>query len=229
MTSAKKEVQAFVAPLLSRHPDMELIGRAIVLKPVHHLLRIIYIDRTSSAHVCQPHWGVSGLWTRHESWPLGQGDRLFGAGIWHLLRPELPSLLVDIVEKDALAKLEAAKTIRDYVALSMPSEPYKIRFVAAYVRHLLVLGELDEARAILKTDERAKWWLGQLNQLGIKDRLMDLGNDLGHDDRLVLARHFHECEAYSVGKLKIGHLWERTPFPLEAHEVRSDVHDRPSN
>jgi hypothetical protein len=213
VTTAKQEVKAFVAPLLSSHPNMVLIGRAIVLKPVHHLLRTIYIDRTSSAHVCQPNWGVSGLWSKNDSWSLGHGDRLHR--LWNMTQPDLPRLLVEDVEGIALPKLEAVKTIRDYIALSMPSEEYRIQYVAAYVRHLLVLGEFDEARMILKKDERTRWWLGQLDELGIKDRLMDLGNDLGRNDRLALAGLFHEWEAYSVEKLKIGHLWERTPFPLE--------------
>lgn len=166
--------------------------------------------------VCQPHWGVSEMWVQYDSMPIGHGDRLFGAGVWNLLRPELPRLLIEIVERDTLPKLQAVKTIRDYVALAMPTEAYRTQFVVSYVRHLLVLGDLDEAASILKTNERARQqWLGRLDQIGIKDRLMDLGNNLGAADRTTLAAFFHGLEAYSVEKLKIGHLWERSPFPLE--------------
>jgi hypothetical protein len=35
------------------------------------------------------------------------------------------------------------------------------------------------------------------------------------DDRPAIARLLHEWEAFTIGKLKLEDIWERTPFPLE--------------
>ena len=87
----------------------------------------------------------------------------------------------------------------------MPTEAYRTQFVASYVRYLFVLGDLDEVVSILKTNEPPKLWLEHLDQIGIRDRLLDLGNRLGAaSDRTTLAAFFHGVEAHTVENLKIG-------------------------
>ena len=41
------QVKKAVQPLLQRNHDLALVGRLVVLKPVHHILRGVYIDRSS--------------------------------------------------------------------------------------------------------------------------------------------------------------------------------------
>ncbi|MEZ5849035.1 MAG: hypothetical protein R3D68_00100 [Hyphomicrobiaceae bacterium] len=50
MTTAA-QVKRMAKPLLARHPDLALVGRMIVIRPVRHVLRAIYIDRTRSVNV----------------------------------------------------------------------------------------------------------------------------------------------------------------------------------
>ncbi|OZB03406.1 MAG: hypothetical protein B7X67_17115, partial [Rhizobiales bacterium 39-66-18] len=77
-------------------------------------------------------------------------------------------------------------------------------------------GNLDAARDLIATSEFASYvWLPHLKRLGLDEKLLALGNKLPHEDRLTLAGLLHEWEAYSVEKLKLGKIWERTPFPLE--------------
>ena len=45
MTTVAQVKQA-VQPLLQRNPDLALVGRLLVIKPVHHVLRCVYIDRS---------------------------------------------------------------------------------------------------------------------------------------------------------------------------------------
>lgn len=213
MTTAK-EVKELVAPLLARHPEMTLVGKAVIVGPVRHLMHIIYIDRTSSADVCQPHWGVDETFFKHEEMSLGTGDRLHG--LWRISDANLPQRLIKDVEEIALPKLAAIRSIRDYMAFAMPSEAHRRAWASTYVEYLLVLGDLEIARDVLASDERvSKWWFPRLDNLGIRERLMSLGNQLDAADRAKLAGLFHEWEAYTVHKLKIAHLWEQTPFPLE--------------
>ena len=46
-------------------------------------------------------------------------------------------------------------------------------------------------------------------------RLKELCRRLAADDRAGLAALLHDWEAQTVRNLKIEHLWEPTPFPLE--------------
>ena len=46
-------------------------------------------------------------------------------------------------------------------------------------------------------------------------RLKELCARLAADDRRGLAQLLHEWEAITVKNLKLEHLWEPTPFPLE--------------
>jgi hypothetical protein len=41
------QVKQVVQPLLQSNPDLALVGRMIVVKPVHHLLRGVYLARSS--------------------------------------------------------------------------------------------------------------------------------------------------------------------------------------
>ncbi len=101
--TAAKEVKQLISPLHARHPEMALVGKAIIVGPVRHLLHTIYIDRASSADVCQPPWGITRLFLQLHDMQLGKGDRLHG--LWRLSDPGLPERLIAEVESIALPKL----------------------------------------------------------------------------------------------------------------------------
>ncbi len=218
MTTAR-QIKALVAPLLARHDDLVLVDRCVVITPIHHLIRGITIDRTGESSRCRPIWGISALIEEHEFFPLGFGDRLYRSGpsgLWPWSDPGLPKALVEAAESQALPRLRAASDFRDYIAIAFPNEPTRRMYSAAYVRYLFAAGDIDKARDILASDERAAgYWAPHLRRLGIRERLMERGDPLVAEDRTQLAAFLHESEGRTVEKLKIGHLWERTPFPLE--------------
>jgi len=39
------DVRKIVAPLLAAHDDLVLVGRMLAIKPVHHILRGVHLDR----------------------------------------------------------------------------------------------------------------------------------------------------------------------------------------
>ena len=59
--STKAQVAELVMPYLERHLDLVLSGRDVVLLPVEHLSRGVYVDRTSSKGQISPKWGVTLL------------------------------------------------------------------------------------------------------------------------------------------------------------------------
>lgn len=54
--STLAETQTILRPYVQRYPDLILIGRAVILLPVQHLLCGYFVDRTSSPEVLRPFW-----------------------------------------------------------------------------------------------------------------------------------------------------------------------------
>ena len=71
-------------------------------------------------------------------------------------------------------------------------------------------GRLDEARQIC-CGELANW----PSDSGFARRPRMIGARLAEDDIAGAAALLHEWEATTVRNLKIEHLWQPTPFPLE--------------
>src|SRR5215475_9613867 len=78
------QVREVVQPLLQRNPDLELVGRLVVIKPVHHILRGIYIDRSLDRQLFVPTWAVMFLFEPSESFSYNWGGRLYNRahGAW---------------------------------------------------------------------------------------------------------------------------------------------------
>lgn len=219
MTTAR-EVKKLVAPLLARNPDLALVGRLIVLTPVHHVLRGIFIDATSQANQCDPRWLMMDLLFKADDLIYGIGGSLFRSKprtLWWLDDPEISADLVYVAERDALPKLRSTRTLQDYLEAALPKDPVALQRVwGMRFSFAVAMGDLDAARGFLESD-RQNFYARQMNEFrpGLADRLLQDGARVSADDRQALADYLHACEAYTVGKLKIAHLWERTPFPVE--------------
>ena len=55
------QVKRVVGPLLKRNPDLALVKRLVVIKPVHHILRGIYIDHSHDPKSLVPTWAANFL------------------------------------------------------------------------------------------------------------------------------------------------------------------------
>ncbi len=220
-----RQVRRLVTPLIERNADLVLVRQTVVIKPVHHILRGIMIDRTSDKTRCRPRWIATELFTKHDFIPVGLGELLSHPdGLWWLSDPKLPAALADIIERDALPKLRRIEKIRDYAQAAIPTDPQAyIHYAAADVLYLLAEGNLGAAVDVLAAEKQAAtYWMPQLRQLGLDRRLPALRDRLGVADRAKLASLLHEWEAYTVDKLKLRDVWEPTPFPLELASDASD-------
>jgi hypothetical protein len=81
----------------------------------------------------------------------------------------------------------------------------------------VALGNLDHARMIAA--KHLEQWSPDLarddDSRATYARLGELCGLLMSDDREGLIRLLHEWEATTVKNLKIEHIWEPTPFPIE--------------
>ena len=112
------------------------------------------------------------------------------------------------------------RTFEDFVTFADSSERFSLTGFRGY--HLRAVG-VDAARGELKAARRTcaeligghtKWSMPLMREEfdRVTGTLCPL---LAADDRAGMARLLHQWEAYTVEKLKIGHIYEPTPFPLE--------------
>ena len=60
------DVRAVLKPFVERHPDLLLIGRAVILRPFRHLMCGYYLDRTSAPELVKLLWFANMMYV---PWP----------------------------------------------------------------------------------------------------------------------------------------------------------------
>jgi hypothetical protein len=232
MTTAA-QAKKMVQPVLARHPDLALVGRWIYVKPVHHFARAVLIDRTAYADEFEPRWAVVHLFEAQRFFPLDWGEFLTNErsrrrGLWFMSDPDVELALIEAIEQQALPKLRAIKTLDDYLAY-VSRHMFRHKLFSWPQCKMVVdvaLGDLDVARALCRKNLE-HWSVDRPNydddDRAENRRLRELCARLAADDRAGLAQLLHEWEVYTVRNLKIEHLWEPTPFPLELPAAESNA------
>ena len=224
------QVRQVVQPLLHRNPDLAMIGRLVVIKPVQHILRGIYIDRIGVPRLFMPAWAVVFLFEPRQSFSYNWGERIGrpvpGAASWDANDPGTPAMMCEAIEKGALSLLRPIKTIDDFAKFTS-KERFPHTFLDLYkIRKIFVdvaRGDLDTARSICDYLASDKGKLGHLPMMQQEyDRVTkELCPLVAANDRTGLARLLHSYEAQSVRNLKLEKFWERTPFPIELSDAVS--------
>lgn len=221
MTS-QRQVRQLLVPLVEKHPDLALVGRWLYLKPVRHLLRGILIERTGEADRFRPWWAVAPLCEPERAFPLNWATMISSSArrLWFWQDEEISTDFAAALEEQALPQLRAIATLDDFMAFADSPERFSLTAFRWY--HLRSVG-VDAARGDLETARktcvelmggRTKWSVPSMREEF--DRVTgELGPLLAANDRAGMARLLHEWETYTVEQLKIGHIYEPTPFPLE--------------
>jgi len=215
------QVKEVVQPLLQRNSDLALVGRIVVIKPVHHILRGIYIDRMSAPLIFRPIWAVVFLFEPRQTLSFNWGERVYRRpGSWDVSDPDTPAAMAEAIEEQALPLLRPVQSINDFIRFTTeerfprtPLDFYELRKVFVDIAR----GDLDAARSICKflmTDRGKRKHLPRMQEEydRITQRLWPL---VAANDRPGLARLLHEFEAGSARDMKLDKLWEPTPFPIE--------------
>lgn len=225
MTTAR-QIRALTRPLLDRHADLALVaGRMVWLKPVAHVAREIWIDRTGRASDFYPKWHLTPMFTP-EVTPASSGGwcwdlirRPLRPGDWNWIDPTVPEDFVRQVEAETLPILRPVDTLEAYVAFA---RAHREAAMSTGHRWTLVmeiaLGNLEAARA---------WWdkaaLGfsmdvpdlTPRERFVRGRYNELGPPLLDGDRAALAAILHRWERENVTGTAAEPIWTPTPFPIE--------------
>lgn len=209
-------VRTVVKPLLARNSDLALVERLVVVKPVRHLLRGVYIDRTSAVSEFHPVWAIVFLFEPEVIFSFNWGGRFQSREYWNVDDLTTQSDLCEAIEREALPKLRPVETLDDFMAYldnprftKLEDHPWRAAIVYA------ARGDFQAALAACARIEKgasyyARYLTDEYNYI-----MRDLRPLVEREDRVSLARLLHEWEAASVRNLKLEQYWEPSPFPLE--------------
>lgn len=211
------QVRRAVRPLIQQHSDLANIGRFVMIKPVRHIWRAVFIESTIDPHAFAPCISVDILVPAETRRSRGFGQRIFRniygprdirSSDWDIRQPETVKQMLDMIDNEALPKLYTINTFEDYFAfISSFGREYTghIQYLEVYIP--AANGDLELSR---KNLERHAPILADFKEYRPKfyRALLD-------GDRFEIARILHEWEAVTVNTHKLEKIWERTPFPLE--------------
>jgi hypothetical protein len=215
------QVRQAVQPLLRRNPDLALVGRLIVVKPVHHILRGIYVDRSLDPKLFVPTWSIIFIAEPRDQIGFHWGSRVFRPGsVWDISEPELPMEMCEAIEREALPSMRSIKTIDDFVTFTSEErfpDTYLDLYPASRIFVDVARGDLEAASKIcdyMRSDRAKRRYLPDMQHKydWVTKELCPL---IAANDRPGLARLLHDYEAQSVKNLKLEKFWESTPFPIE--------------
>jgi len=115
-----RQVKKAMQPLLQRNPDLALVGRFVVIKPVRHILRGVYIDASSVPSQFVPIWSINFLFGPSVAFDRiwGRQVRLASTGFWRGDDPATYKEWFDEIEQNVLPVLRLVQTIDDFAAFN---------------------------------------------------------------------------------------------------------------
>lgn len=220
------QVKQMVQPLLQRNSDLALVGRLVVIKPVHHILRGVSISRSLDPNLFVPKWAVIVLFKPRERFMFNWGEGNYRVRperqVWNINDPQASISMCQEIERVALPLLRPIQGIDDFVGFTT-KENFDWMALDYYRDWKLFVdvarGDLQAARdacAFFATNDANDSPDTRERYDSITKTLCPL---LAANDRSGLAGFLRDCEAYSVKKMKLEKFWEPTPFPLELQQV----------
>jgi len=196
------DIKRYLKPLLQKRTDLVLIGRALIIRPVRHLLRGAFFDRTGNKYQFQ-------VWRYFE--PLMGGGRSVGFGhyihptLWQVWQPFFEPLLLDSLAEDIFDYVGEMTTFDDFAgALEGRNEFHSMRVTA-----LVLAGQRERAVEMVNEIERSypgdPYW-----QPWVKARRTFMEREISS-----VCEEFRRKEAETAKELKLGDIWEPAPFAVE--------------
>lgn len=206
-----KDVRNVVQPLLQRYDDLALIGRTIVVKPVHHFVRGVRLERRMDPKLFLPTTDIYILFG-YGHYPLGGfGDRFNdpASETPSVSDPHSIEAMFDLIEKEVLPYLRSMQTLESYIAFASQREFQSNYVFGDPIRFFLAIALGDFASAL------SIWESNSILRSNMDRLTPSLHPALRGEDEGELARLLHARERITVYGLKLTKIWETTPFPLE--------------
>src|SRR5262245_13140329 len=195
------DIKRYLSPLLKLRSDLVLVGRMLLVRPVRHLLRGATFASLSDKYSFR-------LWRYFQLLgdPEGGGcSDSFHEGQWKVWQPHFEPLLFATLADEVFAHLGPMTTLADFA--THPPDPDN--FPTVHVRAFVLSGERDQAADYIDKMEHRK--LGNpYREHWAKEQRAFLARDIGD-----VCAESHATEAKIIKAMKLEHIWEPSPFPVE--------------
>jgi hypothetical protein len=199
------DLRRYLKPLLKVRDDLVLIERYLVIRPVRHLLRGVFFDR-SDRHNLGPVGRIRPLYLREG---LKQFGNRFGPVPWRVDEPYFLALLETLLAQDAFERVGKVTTLSEFGTYLLMKDWVGFLDDWAFINTLLLAGERERAAEQI---ERVR------DEYGSSDRdYRELSALLDHSSRDVesFCAQYHAQEASAAKELQLEKIWEPSPFPIE--------------
>lgn len=238
------QVRKAVQPLLLRHEDLALVGRFLIVTPVHHIVRGVYIDSSGDRRVFAPRTDVNLMF-------VNRNPQAFGWGT-HLRHPCFNFLDSPEYESDNFKKADAVFTMMKVdprVGSWDFDNPNAVGTMLEFIQSealpiLRSIDSLNEFVSFVAQDRNSlvsferQYYARLLTCVATGD--LETAREIFDRQRQIsqfmdatqpsfrgalfagnlteLAKTLHETEAKMAKELKLEKYWERTAFPIESDE-----------
>jgi hypothetical protein len=156
MTTAS-EVKRWVRPLLERRPDLVLVGRNLVIKPVQHIVRGIYFDASWDKTLCRPRWYVNKAFNYYGEKAGFSFQHSEAFSIGRTYDPSFNDRVISKTEEALALDFSKVRTISEFLDKTDPVKPVRSDIFKEplrgkphhYAAVLAALGRVAEAREVL--------------------------------------------------------------------------------
>lgn len=227
--TTKKQIHALLKHLLERDGGLILSKDEadphgppfIVVKPVRHVIRTLWIDRSGVADYARFFWAVGhafnpmisrrGIFAEQFQIPRGLPNRL--------CQPGMREAFIDLVENAIVPMLQRVETVDDMFTIDrkfrsaildgwLQYEPYQMHFLAAN-------GRFEDAIAIYESIKDFDRSPENPRRRAYAYVIDDLAPLLLANDRPGVAALLHRWELATIQRNGLEAIYEPTPFPLE--------------
>jgi hypothetical protein len=214
------DLKRYLKPLLKQRSDLVLIGRLLLIRPVRHIIRGVFFDRTGDKYQFKL-WLIVRLLVEpgdHEL--LRCAIDIDQCRVWD---PEFPALLFHVLEHDVFSKVATLDNLADVERDMGLGDEWKIANFETKVTALILAGRRERARELIDSFEAQpgkmeRWQTWLRNQRTFLDQdAASLGTEARSWEQKVAKFH------------RLGAAWEPSPFPIEVPEAeRAQQCDEPS-
>jgi hypothetical protein len=204
MGTTPADIKRYLKPLLKERSDLALLGRRLIIRPVRHLLRGVFFDRTSDKYQFRLWRYVCPLFAASSD---GVGyDNYIYLPISRVWEPDFQALLFNYLAEDLFDYVGHIETLEDFAQLTKP----RSRAPSLAISALAVSGRTDSAFEMLNEIEKSD---DGRNRSWIAKQRTFLARDVNS-----VCTEFRAKEAEAARQLKLGDLWEPCAFGAEAPE-----------
>jgi len=197
------DIKRYLKPLLALRDDLVLRGRHLIIRPVRHILRGVIFDRTSDKYTFHIWRYIAPLYSASPG-PIGLGDDLHSIRlpVWN---PQFKPILLDSLAEDIF---DCVGQITSFAELAQYLEGTD-QFHRARVQAFVLSGQHQLATSYIADLEQQ-----HLSNANWQRHVRDLRILLDRDISAVL-NELHAAETKAVHDLKLGDIWQPSPFPVE--------------